>query len=150
MSIANPKSNNPNIAKDGKKGRFSSTNQPANPGRKKSVLKQLKDIDKLGRQDIINLIHFYLNKERSELQQILEDSTTKGTHLLLVSAIMHAVKRGQFSEIQAIMDLLFGKEVQKIKIESVNHNIDYSLLDDDEIETLLELAKKATNAKPED
>lgn len=39
-------SNNKNIAEDGRATRFSSTNQPANRGRKKSLYKRLKELVK--------------------------------------------------------------------------------------------------------
>lgn len=104
----------------GKGNRFSSTNQPANPGRKPSLYNRIKKLIgtdanvELSKEDYYKLIGCLLERPISDLKKIADDSQTPIWIISIIRAVMKDAQEGRLNAIDALFDRLFGKASQPI------------------------------------
>lgn len=102
----------------GKGNRFSSTNQPANKGRKKSVFNQLRDKVyaeeglRLSREDCYKLCASLIELPVEELKTIYKDTTSPAWVVSIVGAILSDIKFGRMVTVDSLFDRFFGKATQ--------------------------------------
>lgn len=102
----------------GKGKLFSSTNQPANRGRKKSVYNEL--IEKvrveegicLSREDCYKLCATLINLPISKLKELAKDETSAAWVVSIISAILTDIKFGRTVTVDSLFDRFFGKATQ--------------------------------------
>lgn len=111
---------NKNIGKYGNK--FSSTNQPKNPGRKKSQLKDFVKTCNVSSSDVIkvfqNLIFGSTVEELKELVKPANQGKQPVIVILLVKAFLEDMKNGTLREVNTVLDRVLGKPVQQLTIEN--------------------------------
>lgn len=111
---------NKNIGKYGNK--FSSTNQPKNPGRKKSQLKDFVKTCNVSSSDVIkvfqNLIFGSTVEELKELVKPANQGRQPVIVILLVKAFLEDMKNGTLREANTVLDRILGKPVQQLSIEN--------------------------------
>lgn len=111
---------NKNIGKYGNK--FSSTNQPKNPGRKKSQLKDFVKTYNISSSDVIkvfqNLIFVSTVDELKELVKPANQGRQPVIVILLVKAFLEDMKNGTLREANTVLDRILGKPVQQLSIEN--------------------------------
>ena len=97
------------------KGRlFSSTNQPANKGRKKSVFNQIRDKVyaeeglRLSREDCYKLCASLIELPVEELKTIYKDPTSPAWVVSIVGAILNDIKFGRMFTVDSLFDRFFG------------------------------------------
>jgi len=129
---------------------FSSTHQPAKKGRKPAIYKQLtaqmesnKIAIELSREDFNHLQQWVLERNKVELQRIVNSPQTPVFLVNMVSAIIADTKSGNFGTIERILERLFGKPKITADIESggkplneTTHVLDLSNLTDKELELI--------------
>lgn len=111
---------NKNIGKYGNK--FSSTNQPKNPGRKKSQLKDFVKTCNVSSSDVIKVFqHLIFGSTVEELKELVKPSN-QGKQpvivILLVKAFLEDMKNGTLREANTVLDRVLGKPVQQLTIEN--------------------------------
>lgn len=108
----------------GKGNRFSSTNQPANRGRKPSLYKQLlqqwgeDDTPKPTKEDYSRAINHLLQSTEEDLQEIGNDKNTPVWVRSIVSAIREDMQAGRISTINILFDRVFGKPSQSADVDA--------------------------------
>ena len=111
---------NINIGKYGNK--FSSTNQPKNPGRKKSQLKDFVKTCNVSSSDVIKVFqHLIFGSTVEELKELVKPAN-QGKQpvivILLVKAFLEDMKNGTLREANTVLDRVLGKPVQQLTIEN--------------------------------
>lgn len=111
---------NKNIGKFGNK--FSSTNQPKNPGRKKSQLKDFVKTYNISSSDVIKVFqHLIFGSTVEELKELVKPAN-QGRQpvivILLVKAFLEDMKNGTLREANTVLDRILGKPVQQLSIEN--------------------------------
>lgn len=111
---------NKNIGKYGNK--FSSTNQPKNPGRKKSQLKDFVKTCNVSSSDVIKVFqHLIFGSTVEELKELVKPAN-QGSQpvivILLVKAFLEDMKNGTLREANTVLDRILGKPVQQLTIEN--------------------------------
>lgn len=111
---------NKNIGKYGNK--FSSTNQPKNPGRKKSQLKDFVKTCNISSSDVIKVFqHLIFGSTVEELKELVKPAN-QGSQpvivILLVKAFLEDMKNGTLREVNTVLDRVLGKPVQQLTIEN--------------------------------
>lgn len=111
---------NKNIGKYGNK--FSSTNQPKNPGRKKSQLKDFVKTYNISSSDVIKVFqHLIFGSTVEELKELVKPAN-QGRQpvivILLVKAFLEDMKNGTLREANTVLDRILGKPVQQLSIEN--------------------------------
>lgn len=102
----------------GKGNRFSSTNQPANKGRKKSAYKELLGIIEQGGGTPLSYEEYkkmsseLLNLNEEALKRLANDKSTPIWFRAHIKGIVEDMKLGRTYTIEQIMDRLFGKATQ--------------------------------------
>lgn len=101
--------------------RFSSTRQPKNNGRKKSLYKNLAKQTELSREDFISVVRYIMERTPAELDKLIKDSTGKPNKetpvwiINLISAIYADIKKGQLKTLSKLFDRLFGKPTMAVE-----------------------------------
>lgn len=111
---------NKNIGKYGNK--FSSTNQPKNPGRKKSQLKDFVKTCNVSSSDVIKVFqHLIFGSTVEELKELVKPAN-QGKQpvivILLVKAFLEDMKNGTLREANTVLDRVLGKPIQQLTIEN--------------------------------
>lgn len=111
---------NKNIGKYGNK--FSSTNQPKNPGRKKSQLKDFVKTCNVSSSDVIKVFqHLIFGSTVEELKELVKPAN-QGSQpvivILLVKAFLEDMKNGTLREANTVLDRILGKPIQQLTIEN--------------------------------
>lgn len=111
---------NKNIGKYGNK--FSSTNQPKNPGRKKSQLKDFVKTCNVSSSDVIKVFqHLIFGSTVEELKELVKPAN-QGKQpvivILLIKAFLEDMKNGTLREANTVLDRVLGKPVQQLTIEN--------------------------------
>lgn len=128
---------NPNIGKEGKKTRFSSENQPANPGRKKKIYTILKE-QGYGADDIraaFGELAFYT---LDEIQEIRDDEE-KPIIVRIVAGQFHtAYIKKDWTKIKDILEQVISKPTQKVVFDGAQPitGMQISSFDEDQDQTL--------------
>lgn len=110
---------------------FSSENQPANRGRKPSRFKQifedLEDItgEAMSLEDYRKLTKYLLSLTFKELREIKDKDTSPVVVVLIATAIAGDIKHKQVTNIDKLLDRVFGKTIQTItpKDETVHQQV---------------------------
>ena len=116
---------NKNIGKYGNK--FSSTNQPKNPGRKKSQLKDFVKTCNVSSSDVMKVFqHLIFGSTVEELKELVKPAN-QGSQpvivILLVKAFLEDMKNGTLREVNTVLDRVLGKPVQQLTIENAVSDI---------------------------
>lgn len=104
----------------GKGNRFSSTNQPANPGRKPSLYNHIRQligaeaVAELSREDYYRLIGCLLERPLDELKTLATDKKTPVWVVNVVRAIVKDAQAGRMNTLDSLLDRLFGKASQPL------------------------------------
>jgi len=108
------------IYKDGEKTQFSSTNQPANSGRRPNVFAKYIRENRVSLDDIRALISSMLGYDAAEIKSILENKKDKPPIgiILLFKAITADMNKGEISNLEKLLDRAYGKPEK-----TVNHSI---------------------------
>lgn len=147
-----------------KGNRFSSDNQPKNPGRKPSVYKYIRDITgkkvapEMSKEDYYKIIRFLMESTPEELEGLVMGKDKKPNKktpiwvLNVVSAINSDIRYGRTSTVEMLFDRVFGKATQPIEgdlnAQVTNNSIDLSALTTEELlqyNSLLEKIKTGSN-----
>ena len=143
--------------------RFSSENQPKNPGRKPALYTQLKKITgkqvkhELSREDYYKVIRYLMERTPGELAKIVQnakDNTNGETPVWvinIISAINSDIRYGRTTTIDSIFDRLFGKASQPIEgdVQVTNNSVDLSVFSDEELLQYHALLEKLKNGNKE-
>ena len=99
----------------GKGNRFSSTNQPPNRGRKKTLFRQMvekwkKDgTPKPSKEDYNKMICYLMERTAKEIKEIGEDENTPIWVKSIILAIVKDMKNGRATTINTLFDRILGK-----------------------------------------
>lgn len=102
------KHGNPNPA-----NQWSSTNQPKNPGRKKSKIRAFAKESDLGVEDVKNLILMIFDKTEDELKAIGKDKKQPMLLRAFVKAFAEDVNMGKLYNINSLLDRAGFKPAEK-------------------------------------
>jgi hypothetical protein len=107
------------IHKDGVKTQFSSTNQPANSGRRPSVFAKYIRENRVSLDDLRALISSLLGYNAPEIEAIIKDKVDKPPVgiLLLLKAIKADMDKGETTNFDKLADRAFGKPEKTINYE---------------------------------
>ena len=105
--------------------RFSANNQPKNNGRKKSRFKQIAESldivgEKLSKEDYSKIIACLLTLTAKELKDLAENEETPIAILVVASAISGDIENKQLSNVEKLIDRIFGKPVVTQEIAGKN------------------------------
>jgi len=131
---------NRNLIKDGEKTQFSSTNQPANSGRRPSVFAKYIRENRVSLDDIRALISSLLTYDAAEIEAILKNEKDKPPIgiILLLKAIAADASKGELTNWEKLMDRVHGRPEKKL-----NHEIGVISPD------ILSVLNDAFNEEPE-
>ncbi len=127
--------------------RFTSTNQPANPGRKPSVYKYIKSLTgkkvaaDMSKEDYLKVIRFLMECSSAELEPLLKGADNKPNKntpiwvLNVIAAIHSDIRYGRTTTVEMLFDRVFGKVTQPIEsdIQLTNNSVDLSALTTEEL-----------------
>ena len=107
------------IYKDGVKTQFSSTNQPANSGRRPSVFAKYIRENRVSLDDLRALISSLLGYNAPEIDAILKDKVDKPPVgiILMLKAIKADMDKGETTNFDKLADRAFGKPEKTINHE---------------------------------
>ena len=139
--------------KIGLQNRFSAEKQPKKRGRKKSMYKKALDSAyELSKEDFVYVIRCLLEMSVGELQQMLSKSARSEIDLpiwveVFIKGMFADIKRGRTDLFRYSMNLIFGKEPQRIQttnnINQVNYvSLDIAVLSDEEKKAFVALWQK--------
>lgn len=117
-----------NIAELGKKTRFTSENQPAKNGRKKSKLKGFIEKNDLASIDIEILLSNLIDKDEEELKNISQDKNTPIIMKTFANAMLKDIQKGNTATLENMLDRWIGKATQKVEQTgdmSLNIKVDF-------------------------
>lgn len=138
--------------KIGLQNRFSAEKQPKKRGRKKSMYKKALDsAQELSKEDFVYVIRCLLEMSVGELQQMLSKSAKSEIDLPIwveafIKGMFADIKRGRTDLFRYSMNLVFGKEPQRIQITNINQvnyvSLDIAVLSDEEKKAFVVLWQK--------
>lgn len=130
------------------KKKFTSTNQPKNPGRKPSRFKALiADLEGVGEtmslEDFRKISLFLLTMNKTELIELAKNDQAPMAVVAVASAIDGDIEEKNLRNVESLLDRLFGKAMQPV--ETVVGTIDSKTahLTDEEIEAEIKRIDKA-------
>lgn len=109
-----------------KRKKFSKDYQPANKGRKKSIIKQLIETHKcleerpLSREDAELLIARLITMSKAELSELANNETTPVFLVSIASAISTGIRKGDMNAIERLLDRIIGKPIERKEISGVD------------------------------
>lgn len=104
----------------GKGNRFSSTNQPANRGRKPSLYNHIKKLlgteakAELSKEDYFKLIQFLLEQPLDNIKKLADSKNTPIWIVGVVRAVVKDANIGRTNTLDSLFDRLFGKASQPL------------------------------------
>lgn len=102
----------------GKGNRFTSSNQPANRGRKKSAFNLLREKVhaeegyRLSKEDCYKLCACIIELPLETLKEIYKDTTSPAWVVSIVGAVVADIKLGRMVTVDSLFDRLYGKASQ--------------------------------------
>jgi hypothetical protein len=113
----NPKGN-PNIHEEARKAgvQFSSTNQPANPGRKPNAIKAFAAENDLSLNDVTNAIKHLANLTEEEVKKISGDSNTPILVKGFAKALLTELEKGGLMNLELLISRTFGKAKESVEV----------------------------------
>lgn len=104
--------------------RFTSDNQPANKGRKKSIINQLAELRgeqfkaELSKDELHGVINSLWEKSMPELKEIWDDNERPVFMRLAANAMVTDIKKGELSRFNNLMNVVYERAAAKLE---VNH-----------------------------
>lgn len=139
--------NNPNIVAQGAATRFSATNQPARRGRIPSKLKKFVKDNRVSKSDVDAIFsNIIFGSTLEELQEMVKPGNKEKLPVivaLLISAFIADIKKGTLSEVNTVLDRIYGKATQQLEIGEQKNDIPD---DPEERKALAEQLKKEIGA----
>lgn len=139
--------NNPNIVAQGAATRFSATNQPARRGRIPSKLKKFVKDNRVSKSDVDAIFsNIIFGSTLEELQEMVKPGNKEKLPVivaLLISAFIADIKKGTLSEVNTVLDRIYGKATQQLEIGEQKSDIPD---DPEERKALAEQLKKEIGA----
>lgn len=139
--------NNPNIVAQGAATRFSATNQPARRGRIPSKLKKFVKDNRVSKSDVDAIFsNIIFGSTLEELQEMVKPGNEEKLPVivaLLISAFIADIKKGTLSEVNTVLDRIYGKATQQLEIGEQKSDIPD---DPEERKALAEQLKKEIGA----
>ena len=136
-----------NINSIGRETRFSSTNQPKNPGRRPSKLKKFIKNNSVSQSDVNKVFqHLIFGSTLEELEELVKPKNKSKQPVivvLLVSAFLEDIKNGTLHEVNTVLDRIYGKATQQLEIGEQKSDIPD---DPEERKALAEQLKKEIGA----
>lgn len=118
---------NPNINMHNVRTRFSSTNQPANRGRKPSKLKKWIKENGVTKSDYIAIFNNIIATHTiEELQKMIEGENKNKLPVIValcISAFIHDMKTGTLTAANSILDRILGKPMQQMEFSEKRADI---------------------------
>ena len=120
---------------------FTSENQPANKGRKPSLLREYIKDNGVSIQDVrLVFKNIVFEKTKEELEELLTDESQPMLVRTIISAYMKDFESGRIDIINSILDRVFGKAEQSVQVTGL---LETSALTPDERKArIAELEKK--------
>lgn len=110
----------------GKGNRFSSTNQPANRGRKPRLYKTIvKSGYNIGRDEFINVERTLIQNTKEELDEIAKKDDTPIWVAIICRALIRSGAKGEIQILNDMSDRIFGKQKQEIEISGNQIGMSY-------------------------
>jgi nitrogenase molybdenum-iron protein alpha/beta subunit len=113
---------NPRLPEHGVPYRFSSTNQPANRGRKPSKLKKWIKENNVSNEDFIGIFkNIIATHTIEELEKMIAGDNKKKLPVIValcISAFIHDMKTGTLNAANSILDRIMGKPTQQVILGS--------------------------------
>jgi hypothetical protein len=100
----------------GKETRFSSTNQPENVGRKRNIFKDTQKNYDMSIEDMRQMLIDLLSLKPEELKELIQNKETPAFKLVIASAIIDSIKKGNWTQVNYMADRLFGRTTEKHEI----------------------------------
>jgi len=136
------------IYKDGVKTQFSSTNQPANSGRRPSVFAKYIRENRVSLDDIRALFSSMLTYDADEIKAILKDKIERPPVgiILLLKAISADMNKGEIKNYEILMNRVFGKPTQPVDFDP--SKLSLTILTPEERKKRIEEILKKSESKP--
>lgn len=116
----------------GEETRFSSTNQPANRGRKKSILTVLSELTgesfkkELSREQKMDIVEVMVEKSSEELSEIYNNKANPIFIRMIANAIKTSMENGDVKILETIWDRVYGRPSQYID-GNLKGNMDFTI-----------------------
>ena len=118
---------NKNIAAEGVKYRFSATNQPQNRGRIPSKLRNFVKDNRISKSDVDAIFsNIIFGSTLEELQDMVKPGNKEKLPVivaLLISAFIADIKKGTLSEVNTVLDRIYGKAAQSVEVAEKKSDI---------------------------
>lgn len=118
---------NKNIAKDGKKTRFTSENQPLNRGRKPKLYTIAKKAYNISYDEWKEVVVYVMQCTKKEVEDIIDKDDTPMWVINICRALYKDSGKGSIATLKELTEKLWGKPMQETKPEDANipTNIDH-------------------------
>ncbi len=117
----------------GYRTRFSSTNQPANRGRKPSKLKQWIKEQNVSNEDFVAIFKTIIaTKTLEELEEMVAGDNKKKLPVIValcISAFLHDMKTGTLTAANSVLDRIMGKPTQQVDLSTKRGDLPESIDD---------------------
>lgn len=117
-----------------KRKRYSKDYQPANKGRKKSVIKQLMELyeldkkEPLGKSEAEKLMAQVSIMSTDELKALIKNKETPAFLAVIASALLSSVEKGDMSNLDKVFNRMYGFPKQEVE---QNTSINYGYTQED-------------------
>ena len=120
---------NKNIAKDGKKTRFTSENQPSNRGRKPKLYTIAKKAYNISYDEWKEVVVYVMQCTKKEVEDIIEKDDTPMWVINICRALYKDSGKGSNATLKELTEKLWGKPKQETKPEDADipTNIDHGI-----------------------
>lgn len=120
---------NKNIAKDGKKTRFTSENQPLNRGRKPKLYTIAKKAYNISYDEWKEVVVYVMQCTKKEVEDIIEKDDTPMWVINICRALYKDSGKGSIATLKELTEKLWGKPMQETKPEDADipTNIDHGI-----------------------
>ena len=138
------------ITAAGVRTRFSSTNQPANRGRKPSHLKKWIKDNNVTSDDFVLMFKNLSVKTIAELKEMVKgDNADKLPAVMAngISALLHDMKQGSMRETNSILDRIMGKPAQQVTVSDARSDIPVDVQERQELKEYLLQKLQASEAR---
>lgn len=103
-----------NIRNIGQETRFSSTNQPLNSGRKRNVFKDTQKNYEISLDDMRQMLTDLLSLNIEGLKAVVQDDNSPVFKIVIATAIKNCIKSGNWTQVNYMVDRLFGKSQENV------------------------------------
>lgn len=103
----------------GKGNRFSSTNQPANRGRKPQLYKTIvKSGYNISREEYISIQRTLIQNTKEELEEMAKKEDTPIWVAIICRALIRSGSKGELQVLTDVSDRIFGKPKQEVDVSA--------------------------------